>query len=250
VTWKNAGVRDGRRTLLLWDIDHTLIENAGVSKENYALAFEILTGRAPARTARTDGRTDVVIMSDLLSLNGVDPGVVSTGRQLAALVEAGRRNRDRLAERGHALPGAAACLERLAADPGVIQSVLTGNVEPNARMKLEAFGLDRWIDFAAGAYGSAHAIRAELVPVAQARAAVRGFDSVQDVTVLVGDTVLDVEAGLGGGARVIAVATGVSSPAELLEAGADAVLASLADVERFVETLHRVAALGLVGPRG
>jgi phosphoglycolate phosphatase len=86
--------------------------------------------------------------------------------------------------------------------------------------------------------------------VAQARAAVRGFDSVRDVTVLVGDTVLDVEAGLGGGARVIAVATGVSSPAELLEAGADAVLASLADVERFVETLHRVAALGLVGPRG
>jgi hypothetical protein len=73
VTWKNAGVRDGRRTLLLWDIDHTLIENAGVSKENYALAFEILTGRAPARTARTDGRTDVVIMSDLLSLNEMRP---------------------------------------------------------------------------------------------------------------------------------------------------------------------------------
>jgi hypothetical protein len=71
---------------------------------------------------------------------GADPGTVSTGRQLAALVEAGRRNRDRLAERGRALPGAAACLERLAGDAGVIQSVLTGNVEPNARVKLEVFG--------------------------------------------------------------------------------------------------------------
>jgi hypothetical protein len=36
------------KTLVLWDVDHTLIENSGVSKENYALAFEFLTGRAPA----------------------------------------------------------------------------------------------------------------------------------------------------------------------------------------------------------
>ena len=31
--------------LLLWDIDHTLIENHGVNKETYALAFKLLTGR-------------------------------------------------------------------------------------------------------------------------------------------------------------------------------------------------------------
>jgi phosphoglycolate phosphatase len=43
--------------LLLWDVDHTLIENGGVSKENYALAFEILTGRAPEAQPQTDGRT-------------------------------------------------------------------------------------------------------------------------------------------------------------------------------------------------
>jgi phosphoglycolate phosphatase len=51
-----------------------------------------------------------------------------------------------------------------------------------------------------------------LVPVAQGEATeVFGFDAKRDVTVLVGDTTLDVEAGLVGGARVIAVATGVSS---------------------------------------
>jgi hypothetical protein len=68
------GCETGVRTLLLWDIDHTLIENAGREQgELRGLAFEILTGRAPARTARTDGRTDVVIMSDLLSLNEMRP---------------------------------------------------------------------------------------------------------------------------------------------------------------------------------
>lgn len=33
--------------IVLWDIDHTLIENAGVSKEIYAAAFTALSGRAP-----------------------------------------------------------------------------------------------------------------------------------------------------------------------------------------------------------
>jgi hypothetical protein len=32
------------RVLVLWDIDHTLIENDGVSKATYALAAELLTG--------------------------------------------------------------------------------------------------------------------------------------------------------------------------------------------------------------
>ena len=34
----------GKRVLLLWDVDHTLIENSGVSKAVYARAFEMMTG--------------------------------------------------------------------------------------------------------------------------------------------------------------------------------------------------------------
>ena len=71
----------------------------------------------------------------------------------------------------------------------------------------------------------------------------------RDPTVLIGDTVLDVEAGLVGGARVIAVATGVSSIDELRHSGADAVLPDLTDVDAFVDTLKEVIALGPTGPR-
>ena len=35
-----------KQVLLLWDVDHTLIENSGVSKAVYARAFEMMTGRA------------------------------------------------------------------------------------------------------------------------------------------------------------------------------------------------------------
>lgn len=236
--------------LILWDVDHTLIENSGVSKENYALAFELLTGRPPSVQPRTDGRTDVTIMESLFESNRMEAGAFTWERQAEALTEAAERNRARLAERGWALPGAVGCLSRLSAEPGVVQSVLTGNIEVNARVKLGAFGLDQWLDFSVGGFGAEHRVRGMLVPVAQRKAAAKyGFDPDKDVTVLVGDTYLDVEAGLIGGARVIAVATGVSSEAELAAAGADMVLPSLADVEAFMAALAEVRALGAVGPR-
>ncbi len=52
--------------LLLWDVDHTLIENGGVSKEIYARAFELLTGHPPS-SVETDGRTDFEIMANLFA---------------------------------------------------------------------------------------------------------------------------------------------------------------------------------------
>ncbi|PPK94229.1 phosphoglycolate phosphatase-like HAD superfamily hydrolase [Kineococcus xinjiangensis] len=236
--------------LLLWDVDHTLIENGGVSKENYALAFELLTSRPAQAQPRTDGRTDVGIMTNLLRANGEDPAAFSSERQWEALIEAGARNQAALAARGHAMPGAEEVLARVADEPDVIQAVLTGNVEPNARIKLGTFGLDRWLDFTVGGFGWESAVRAHLVPVAQRKAADRfGFAPDQDVTVLVGDTELDVEAGLDGGARVIAVATGISSVEELREAGAHAVLPGLEDADAFMDALRTVRELGPATPR-
>jgi phosphoglycolate phosphatase len=237
------------RALVLWDVDHTLIENGGVSKQNYALAFELLTGRRPEIQPQTDGRTDVGIMSSLLSANQESPAAYPPAQQWGALVEAGERNRELLAQLGHAMPGAEQALQFLADDASVIQSTLTGNIEANARLKLETFGLDRYLDFEAGAFGSESGVRAELVPIAQHKAAEgRGFDPAADVTVLIGDTELDVRAGLDGGARVIAVATGISSVEQLTQAGAHAVLPNLENTEAFAQALAQVRALGPAKP--
>lgn len=235
----------GMETLILWDVDHTLIENGGVSKANYALAFEILIGRRPEHPAKTSGRTDVSIVAGILSDNGEDPTRFSTDEQLAALHRAGDQNRELLAERGHALPGAVEALKRFRADSSLINSVLTGNIEPNARTKLAAFDLDRYVDFSVGGFGAESAVRADLVPVAQAKAARRyDFNPVEDVTVLIGDTHRDIDAGLDGGARVIAVATGGETVAELEAAGAHVALPSLADLDALLESLDAVRQLG------
>jgi phosphoglycolate phosphatase len=48
---------------------------------------------------------------------------------------------------------AAALLAALQAMPEIVQSVLSGNMKPNALIKLSAFGLDGYLDFEVGGYG-------------------------------------------------------------------------------------------------
>src|SRR6476660_5060128 len=90
--------------VVMWDVDHTLIENAGVSKEIYADAYGRLTGRTATRPPVTEGRTDPEIMADLLRANGAPefPWVLVQ----EALRRAGANLRRALNDRGWALPGA------------------------------------------------------------------------------------------------------------------------------------------------
>jgi phosphoglycolate phosphatase-like HAD superfamily hydrolase len=227
-------------TLVLWDVDHTLIENSGVSKMNYMRAFEILVGRPVESRPHTDGRTDLEIMDNLLRAHGVDAEEYRA-QFVDVLEQAMRENDTALRERGFALAGAEEALDALARESSIVQSVLTGNIPYNARAKLAAFGLDALLDFEVGGYGTDSSVRSELVPAAQRRAREKyGLAYDGPSTILVGDTVRDVRAGLDGGARVIAVASGEDSVDTLRESGAQAVLHSLEDTARFVDAVKEV----------
>jgi phosphoglycolate phosphatase-like HAD superfamily hydrolase len=226
-------------TLILWDVDHTLIENGGVSKATYALAFELLAGHAPSVRPATDGRTDFEIMRELLSANSIDTErYVEITQFEGVLVEAMERNVSQLSQRGHILPGVIEALTVLSTMPTVVQSVLTGNIASNARAKLRAFDLDKWIDLDVGGFGSDGTIRSNLVDTARRKVLKRyGMTFDRSSTILIGDTPLDVKAAHDGGAKIIAVATGVHSTSQLIEAGADATLDGLADLDRFMAAL-------------
>jgi phosphoglycolate phosphatase-like HAD superfamily hydrolase len=143
-----------------------------------------------------------------------------------------------LRERGHELPGARAALTAFRSSPGIVQSVLTGNIRPNAVTKLSAFGLDEYIDFEAGGYGSDDEVRANLVAIAQERASAKyGTRFDKGNTILIGDTLRDVQAGRNGGARVIAVATGSDSVEALRAEGADIALPDLQDTRAVMEAV-------------
>jgi phosphoglycolate phosphatase len=226
------------KRLVLWDIDHTLIDTGGVGRAVYQDAFEQVTGGPMKKQAEVSGRTEPDIFRDTLALHDIECSEEYLGRFAHALADGYSSKIPLLRQRGHALPGAAKAVAALNELPGVIQSVLTGNFQPVARTKLETFGLDRHIDFEVGAYGSDDSIRANLVEVARQRAATKYHTTFDETTtILIGDTPSDIEAAHMGGATVVAVATGRSSMDELRAAKAEVVLPDLTDIDALVDAI-------------
>ena len=208
--------------LVLWDVDGTLVDSAGHGRHAFEEAFEEVVGRPPERVEYA-GRTDHEIA--LSMLNGSSEHLPAVLERLVERLAARKRA---IAADGHVYPGVAETLAALHAADDVINSLLTGNLEANAAVKVGAFGLDRWLDFEAGAYGSdPHERRSDLVAIARERAAGR-YGEPADV-VLVGDTPLDVLAAHEAGARAVAVATGFADPDALRESEPDALLQDLSD---------------------
>jgi phosphoglycolate phosphatase-like HAD superfamily hydrolase len=245
--------------LVLWDIDETLLNASGVGLDLYDLVFMQLFGWTPSAYAPMAGRTDRAIILETLTLAGVSEPRRYVDPFLAALGALAPLMRSAVAARGQALPGAAAALALVSRHAH--QSVATGNIRPLAEAKLAALGLREGLDLCIGAYGDDHEDRTELVHVARRRAAgvhgrsmsvsfagasssssgssprAESSSFAGSSTVVVGDTPLDISAALSTGARAVGVATGSYSAADLVAAGAHAVLPGLADTSRVLDTL-------------
>jgi phosphoglycolate phosphatase len=208
--------------LVLWDVDGTLVRTAGHGRYAFEDAFRAVVGRTP-EPVEYAGRTDKQIA--LMMLAGEDMHLARVLEELEGALEL---RKEAMREEGYAYPGVAEVLEALHGRDDVIQSLLTGNIKANAIVKVSAFGLDRWLDFDVGAYGSdPHEERSDLVAVARRRAA----DKYAEPTgaVLVGDTPLDVRAAREAGARAVAVATGFADPEALRASAPDAYLEDFGD---------------------
>ncbi len=234
--------RDVPGLLVLWDVDHTLINAGRAGWRAYQLAFGQMFGRDVPASPSMAGRTDRAIALETLALAGVPDPRTQVDAFQRVLAQVAPSVADVVREHGRVLPGAAEAVRALAGagsaaaggGPGIgdplVQSVLTGNMRVMAQVKLGTLGLDRVLDLRVGAYGDVHETRADLVPLARANAtAAYGADFSGPATVLVGDTPLDIEAARVAGARAVAVASGEFSVADLEAAGADAVLPDLTD---------------------
>ena len=65
--------------LVLWDIDHTLIDGGGVSRRGYAAAFRRIAGRDLEQPWQFDGRTELAAATEVLRLDN-DPNAPENGR--------------------------------------------------------------------------------------------------------------------------------------------------------------------------
>lgn len=222
---------DGRPRLVLWDIDGTLVRAGDVGAHVFDQAIEQVVGIRPPSRPRMSGKTDPQIVREYLAMLELAQSEAEAHLPavLAALAEALASAAHRIAAEGSTPPGIPEVLVALGRR-GVHQSVLTGNIAPNAVVKLAAFGLERHLDLEIGAYGSDHADRRRLVPVALGRCAARGLVVDRADVWVVGDAANDLACARAGGVRCLLVATGRSSYDELAALGPDALFGDLGDV--------------------
>lgn len=220
-------------TIVLWDIDGTLIRSGGAGKLAMETALRSAFGlRDILDTVPYSGRTDVAIGRDLLAAHGLP----TTDDNQHLLREAYLRELpiSLKSAGGTVLPGIPALLERFHRREGIVQGLLTGNVRRGAQTKLEHFGL--WDFFGPGGFGDLHADRNEVARIALDAVSTHlgRRANAADVWVI-GDSPHDVTCARAIGANVLAVATGWHSAEELRICGADALLDDLSDTGRVLE---------------
>lgn len=129
-------------------------------------------------------------------------------------------------------------LEELSARPDVVLSLLTGNCQGAARLKLATHGLEKYFIFEAGAFGDRAKHRDEL-PAEAVKAAKKhkGHYFAGTQVVLVGDTPSDVRCVKTIQARVLAVATGSYSHEQLQAENPDHLFNDLSDKSKILKAI-------------
>jgi phosphoglycolate phosphatase len=210
--------------LLLFDVDGTLLLKATAAHAeavHEALREVYGVGDLSAVRVEAAGRTDYEIARAICLQLGLTAERFDAGRQefrIACVAAYARLCPEDLSE--FVAPGVTDVLEALAARDGTRLALLTGNLEPIARLKIRRAGLGRFFEPGQGGFGSDHEDRTELPAIARRRAG----HYPRAKTVVIGDTPRDIACARADGVRCIAVATGPYGPEDL--AGADVVLRS------------------------
>ncbi|MEM9420732.1 MAG: HAD family hydrolase [Planctomycetota bacterium] len=223
------------RTMLLFDIDGTLMDAAGAGREAFHRAAQSLFGDAlDFQGIATAGRLDNEIFAEAAERAGwteyEDEHARLREHYPGVLTEELELRRDRV----RALPGVHALLDELESmserqEHGPVLGCLTGNLRMGAHVKLNTVGIDP-ARFSVTAFGDEALTRPDLTSLAMRRyESLHGHAPAPERVVVIGDTPHDVDCARAHGCVALAVATGRFDRQQLTEAGADIVIDDLSD---------------------
>lgn len=228
------------RHLVLFDIDGTILQSGGAGRDAMERALSAVFGTTGDPAYRYDGKTDRQIIREQMLRSGFSGADVDA--RMESVVELYTSSlREFLTEPTRHVsmyPGVALLLQQLQSRDDTVVGLLTGNIEPGARLKLAAVGLDI-ASFRVNAFGSDHEARGELPAIAQRRMReMFGLDLAGRELVVIGDTPADIDCGRALGARAIGVATGRYSVKELAQHSPFAVFEDLSDTSAVMATIQ------------
>lgn len=218
-------------TVLLFDVDGTLVTSGGAGRRAVERAFELRHGTKEVVGFSFGGMTDKAIVRDGLLRLGrpfasetelLDEMEATLGFYLDVLAE----EIGRAAIRIHA--GMERALDMAEARPAVALGLGTGNMRKGAEIKLGRVGIYHRFTF--GGFGDDSIDRPTLLMAGAHRGAARLGVPIEDCRIVViGDTPRDIAGAKAIGADSVAVATGMHPLAELQACEPTAAFDSLAD---------------------
>ena len=226
--------------LILFDLDGTLTRTQNGYLPFNEAVLNTFGVAGDIRAVIPDGNTDPQIVRDIFA--EAKHGAEIANEQWEQFAENLRRSYSNALLQGktivRALPGAKELLGALlVGDFG--QSVVTGNFEVTARVKLEAAGLHSYL--CRGAYGSDSHHRPDLPRIAKARWEQSSGRSVRaQHCVIIGDTPKDLHAARQNQMKCLLVGTGRYPVEELQCWKPDACLPDLTDTRAVVRTLENL----------
>ncbi|MCK9152341.1 HAD family hydrolase [Methanobacterium alcaliphilum] len=226
------------KQLVLFDIDKTLIDRSECHHQAFIHAFrKIFNVNTCVDVINYHGKTDPQIMHEVLLEEGLDENEICPLKNdfidcLSQYFIANVKF-----DKIKVMDGCQVLLKELE-NKKVVLGLLTGNLETIAYAKLNHVNLGHY--FKLGGFGSDSYYRPNLVKTALKRAKNDfGIIPDKDNIFVVGDTPLDVAAGIMAGVLTIGVASGEYSINELEDSGADFVLDNLNDFKKFLEIVKK-----------
>lgn len=218
--------------LLLFDVDGTLVLGRRSNRKWFGEALIEVFGTTGDLDGHTfSGKIDPQIVTELLTSAGLPSAEIEAGIPRVRRAYLKRLEQHLRPEHLTLLPDVIEVLERLQNRKEVAMGLLTGNWEAGARTKLSCFDLNRFFPF--GAFSDGQRVRGDLPPVALRNAFdVTGRQFTGSETLIIGDSVLDIDCARQHGIRSLAVATGYTSYADLQAAGPDWVIQDLTEVHQ------------------
>ncbi len=218
-------------TVLLFDVDGTLVTTCGAGRRAIERAFELRHGSKEVLSFSFGGMTDkAIVRGALLALGLTFANEAALEAEMDAtlvfyltvLSEEVARTRIRIHD------GMERAMDTADARANVALGLGTGNIRKGAEIKLGSVGIYHRFSF--GGFGDDSIDRPTLLMAGARRGAEKLATPIEDCRIVViGDTPKDVAAAKAIGAESIAVATGMHDVAELKQCEPTATFANLAD---------------------